>query len=130
MAGNGSSGERAGWFVAWLLVGAAYGVGVIGILSIGIFVLPLALIATLLLVLRPAARAGAAGAVVGVGLPLLYVAYLNRSGPGTVCTATRSGGQACVDESNPWLWLAAALVIIAVGVAVTVARRGRNGGAG
>jgi len=114
------------WFVAWILVGAALAFGVLGIATVGVFVLPVALIAGVALALRPAARRRAAGVVAGAGLPLLYVAYLNRSGPGTVCT-THAGGQACVDESNPWVWLAAALAVIAAGTVLDLKRRGDQG---
>jgi hypothetical protein len=40
-----------------------------------------------------------------IRIPALYVAYLNRSGPGTICTSI-TGGQSCTDESSPWPWLA------------------------
>jgi hypothetical protein len=122
------SSHRTGWFLAWVLVGVALAFGVLSIASVGIFVLPVAVIAGAVLALRPAARRQLAGAVVGAGLPLLYVAYLNRSGPGTVCT-THAGNQSCVDESNPWVWLTAALAIIAVGAFASFARRGDRGSA-
>jgi hypothetical protein len=45
------------------------------------------------------------GLVSGLALPVLYVAYLNRDGPGTVCRTGRDGSQACIDEWSPWPWL-------------------------
>lgn len=119
------------WFAAWLVVGVGYGVSLLGAASIGLFVLPLPLLATVLLARRPPARAGLPGVVSGVGIPLLYVAYLNRSGPGTVCTTTtglggQPVGQSCVDESSPWPWLAVAAILLALGVAAFLALQRRS----
>ena len=38
-----------GWFLLWTVVGAAYGLAVAGALTIGIFVLPVAVITTIVL---------------------------------------------------------------------------------
>jgi hypothetical protein len=103
--------------LGWTLVGAALVVGILGALSIGIFVLPVAVAVGVLLLVRPEPGRGASGLLCGIGLPLLLVAYLNRDGPGTVCTATSGGGQSCTDEWAPWPWLAIGLVLIAAGLA-------------
>ena len=105
------------WFGDWLAVGAGYGVSLLGAVSIGLFVLPLPVLATVLLARRQSARAGLPGLVSGLGVPLGYVAYLNRSGPGTSCTTTtRPAGQRCVDESSPWPWLAVAATLFVLGL--------------
>jgi hypothetical protein len=54
-----------------------------------------------------------------VGAALLFVAYLQRRGPGTVCwhTATASG---CDDYMNPWPWLIAGAALVAVAVITQV----------
>lgn len=111
------------WFAAWLVVGAGYGISLLALLSIGLFLLPLPVIATILLARRRSTGAGAPGVISGLGVPLCYVAYLNRSGPGTICTTTDRGGQSCVDEGSPWPWLAVAAVLLALGFAVFAARR-------
>ncbi len=67
------------WFTAWLLVGAGYALSLIGIASIGLFVLPLPVLATVLLVRRQHATTGLPGLISGLAVPLLYVAYLNRA---------------------------------------------------
>lgn len=36
---------------------------------------------------------------------MFYLAFMNRSGPGTICTTTTTS-QSCVDESSRWPWLA------------------------
>lgn len=114
------------WFAAWLLVGAGYGISFLGILSVGLFVLPLPVIATILLARQRSAGAGAPGVISGLGVPLCYVAYLNRSGPGTSCTTTTArGGQSCVDEGSPWPWLTVAAVLLVLGIAIFMVRRRR-----
>ena len=74
-----------GVYLAWVAVGAGLSFGVLSILSIGVFVLAVTIVATFFLARRSEAGAGVAGLVSGFGLPLLYVAFLNRSGPGTIC---------------------------------------------
>ena len=82
-----------------------------------------------LLARRAGLGAATNGLLCGAGVIPLYVAYLNRGGPGQVCTATDSAGtitSACVSESSPWPWLAAGLLLIATGAALfLVTRRGR-----
>ena len=111
------------WFAAWLMVGAGYGISFLGILSIGLFVLPLPVFVTILLARQKSAGAGLPGVISGFGAPLCYVAYLNRSGPGTICTTTAGGGMSCVDEGSPWPWLAVAAVLLVLGLAVFLARQ-------
>ena len=113
---EGFGARRWRWFVAWFLVGALYALAVLGALTIGIFVLPVAVVATVLLARVPTARIGSTGLVSGAGLPLLYVAWLNRDGPGTVCTST-SSSSSCIDEWSPWPF-------VAVGSRVGRGRRG------
>jgi len=116
-----------GWFGAWFLVGAAYAVGLVGILSIGIFVLPVAIIGTVFLVHQPASLRGGPGLVAGLGFPLLYVAYLNRGYGGQACQASGSAaahrlGYECTQALDPWPWLAAGLLLIAAGLVVCAVR--------
>jgi hypothetical protein len=112
------------WFTAWLLVGAGYAVGLVGIASIGLFVLPLPVLATVLLARRQPATSGLPGLISGLGVPFLYVAYLNRAGPGTICS-TVTGGQECTDEWSPWPWLAVGVILLVLGVAAFLVRQRR-----
>jgi hypothetical protein len=112
------------WFTAWLLVGAGYAVSLIGIASIGLFIVPLPVLATVLLVWRQPAASGLPGLISGLGVPFLYVAYLNRAGPGTICSLV-TGGQECNDEWSPWPWLAAGVILLVLGVAAFVCRQRR-----
>ncbi len=106
-----------------MLVGAAVASGLLGALTIGVFLLPLAALATIGLRRLPASGLGVAGVVAGAGLGPLFVAYLNRDGPGDVCTAT-ARSLACEQQWSPWPWLAAGVILLVVGVALFVGRAG------
>jgi hypothetical protein len=95
-------------------VGGLWSFVVLAIASVGMFVVPVAL-ATTAFVAKRSNGLGAFGFVSGLGIPLLYVAYLNRRGPGDVCT-THPGGQSCAQEWSPWPWLAAAVLLIGIGL--------------
>lgn len=119
------------WFIGWFGVGALCALAVIGMLTIGIFVLPVALLGATVLTLatnrartRPPAGAGW-GALSGASFPLLYVAYLNRRGPGTVCDVTPQSTH-CAEMYSPWPWLGVALVLICSGAGLHVLARRRH----
>jgi hypothetical protein len=87
-----------GWFWAWALVGVGFG---LGISVVGIFTVPLALVAVVFLSRRQPVR-GACGVATGAGSVLLFVAYINRSGD---------------DGSfNPVPWLIAGVVLFTAGL--------------
>ena len=114
------------WFFAW----AAVGVGAaLSVSVLGIFTVPLALLVAVLLIVLHHADRSAFGVLVGVGLLFLYVAYVQRQGPGTVYwrTATASGSEQYLD---PRPWFAAGVLLVAVGVGAFVWRRRGVGGNG
>lgn len=113
-------------FLAWAVVGACASVGLLGALTIGPFVLLLAMAGAGLLAWRRGVGIACWGLLAGAGLPPLYVAYLNRAGPGDICVAT-STGQTCVAEWNPWPWLAAGLALAAAGTSLFLILRRRAG---
>lgn len=90
-------------------------VGAMAMLALIVFpTLGLLLIAVAVAVTRKAPHV-LLGLLTGAGLPLLYVAYLNRAGPGAVCYHTAlSGG--CDQHLNPVPWLLIGLCLIAGGV--------------
>jgi hypothetical protein len=112
-----------GWFLAWFVVAAAFAVGLLGAFTIGIVALPVAIGLIVLLATRRHDSAARAGALSGFGLPLLYVGYLNRGGPGTVCSVSPSG-TSCTDEWAPLPWLIAGAAMLVGGV-VAFLRVGR-----
>ncbi len=127
---SGSSGDSPdrtagwGWFLAWLLVGACGGIGLAALLTVGAVFVVLAVAAAVLL-LRKGPRHAVVGAVSGLALPLFYLAYLNRGGPGEVCHAV-TGGQSCTEEYTPVPFLVAGALLLAVGL-VLHAMAGRHG---
>jgi hypothetical protein len=111
-------------FGAWALVGAGVAFGVLGLLTIGVFILLGAAVLGAL-VWRRFGRCGLAGLVSGLGVPLLYVAALNWQGPGVQCV--RDGDSvSCADMWSPWPWLVAGLALV-LGGAVLRIRRGAHG---
>ncbi|MGX1548715.1 hypothetical protein [Streptomyces adustus] len=113
------------WFCVWFVVGALGSLGLLTALTIGPYLLPGAVAAAALLAVRRGSSAGLPGLVSGLGVPLLYVAFLNRAGPGNVCTTTASG-QSCVDEFDPWPWLAVGAALFLAGIALAALLRHRT----
>ena len=101
------------WFWAWTLVGCGVA---LGLTALGPLALGPTLILGLALASRAEARSSAFGLLTGAGLLLLYVAWVQRAGPGTTCwrTATASG---CDQHLNPLPWLAAGLALTVAGFA-------------
>jgi hypothetical protein len=100
-----------GWFFLWALLGTAAALGAV---SLGpLLLVPVALFG-LFLWTRPAVRRSAFGLLTGAGALLLYVAWVQRDGPGTTCwhTATASG---CDQHLNPLPWLIAGAVLVVSG---------------
>jgi hypothetical protein len=118
---------RIAALILWFAVGVSYGFGIAALLSVGVLFLLVATAGTALLAWRPSTRSGWPAVICGPAIVLLYIAYLNRNGPGTVCTRTGSGGQSCADEYAPWPFVAAAVLLIVVGAALAVGLARRSG---
>jgi hypothetical protein len=107
---------RPAWtYVLWAAVGFLAGLGVMGLLTIGPYVLAAALLLAAIGLQFPAARSSAAlAAVPAVGVLPLLVALNNLGGPGERCWAndTSSG---CDELLNPWSFAIPALLVIGVG---------------
>ncbi|MEZ0091990.1 hypothetical protein [Streptacidiphilus sp. EB129] len=126
---TGTDGRRDWlWFVAWAVAGGAGTLSLLTLLTVGVYIAPVVVVGVVLLVRRPAAVRGLPGLVSGISLPLFYVAFLNRSGPGTVCSALAGGGQECSDEWSPWPWLVSGLLLFALGALTLVLVRRRSVG--
>lgn len=114
-----------GWFAAWALVGAASSLGLLSLWTIGMLVLLCAAVGTALLVTHRQTDRGLPGLLSGLSLPVFYVAYLNRDGPGDVCVTTGTE-QSCTEEWSPWPWLAAGIVLGLAGIVVFLVLRSRS----
>lgn len=103
-------------FLAWAGVATLVVVGFVSILSVGLLLLAVGCVAgALVLRWRNGLARAAFGVLAGAGVPFLYVAWTNRSGPGSVCTHDRRGSS-CTQELSPWPWLAIGLLLIASSV--------------
>jgi hypothetical protein len=109
-------GRAVAWFGVWALVGAAWALALVGAASIGVFVLPVALVVTVLVARARGAEAGLPGVVAGLGLPLFYVALLNRAGPDP--NHCNPAGTHCEELMSPWPWFALGAAFVLGGVAL------------
>jgi hypothetical protein len=115
------TGNKRDWlmFTGWLLIGACYLLGLLSILSIGIFILPITMVGTVALATRRDTQRGLPGLVSSASLPLFLLTYLNRHGPGTYCTISADGGSDCTEGLlAPWPLLAVGLLLLVAGVAL------------
>jgi hypothetical protein len=100
-------------FWLWAVVGALIAVSTF---SLGPLIgLPVIVIAVLM-GRHPRLRPAWLGALVGFGALLLYVAYLQREGPGVTCweKGTAAG---CDEHLDPRPWLVAGIIFVAAGLA-------------
>jgi len=110
-------------FLGWCVAGIAGSFGVLSLLTVGPFVLLGTLFLSAWLLWRFNFGWAMGGLLTGAALPVLYVAWLNRDGPGDVCTSTATT-QTCTEEWSPWPFVAAALVLAVAGLLVFA--RGRR----
>jgi hypothetical protein len=117
---RGPHAARCLWFWAWAAVGALAALSFdLGPLAAG----PALALGALLANLGDTRHRSAPGFLTGAGLPLLWVAYVQRQGPGTTCwhTALRAG---CDQHLNPLPWLVAGAILVLTGLALEL----RHGG--
>ncbi len=108
----GSHATTCGWFWAWAVVGA------IAVLSLDLgplAALPAFALGALVATAGDRRHRGVAGIVTGAGLPLLWVAYVQRQGPGTTCWRTASSA-GCDQHLDPLPWLIIGLALVLAGL--------------
>ena len=110
--------------VWWAVVGAAAGLGIVGLLTIGGIFLAVAVVMAIAGARSPRFHNRSAWMVlVGAAAAPLLLAWFNRDGPGRVCDVDGSV-TTCADEWSPWPFLVAAIVLVATGTALARASRG------
>ena len=105
-------------YAYWLVCGVLLGLGAASILTIGIFIVPIgAALAVFGLWTTRLCNRSVAAALAGFALVLFYLAWLNRSGPGEVCSSSGSG-TSCIDAWNPWAFTTVGLLLIAASLLI------------
>jgi len=90
--------------------------GLLAVWSYGLFIgLAAIALAVVCLVIRQLPKNSFVAAVAGAGLPLLWVAWNNRHGPGTICHTTLSD-TVCAEMWNPWPFVFLGIGLIILGV--------------
>lgn len=109
-----------GW---WVLVSALLCFGFLAMLTIGLpfVLLGLALGATGL-VLGATRSLALTAFPAGFAVPLFYIAWLNRDGPGTICSSTATSTQ-CEEQWDPWPWAIVGCGLIVLSVVLALAGR-------
>ncbi len=116
---------KPGWALAWLAVGGGWALTILGAFTIGLVLFVPVLLATVMLARTRRARASSPVLLAGAALPCLYVAFLNRAGPGQICTVT-DRSTSCTDEMSPWPWIAFAVALVAAAIGLAILLRHRR----
>jgi hypothetical protein len=127
---SGVRGRGCRWFWAWSLVGAALGFSFLTGVSIGLLLLPFALVLLWLVLYLSPRWPESIGFFEGVGLLLLVIAYLHRGdracpANGTLQIEPTSAGQSvsCGGlDPHPWLYIGL-VIAAAAAMAYAVAQR-------
>lgn len=110
-------------YAYWLLVGALVGLGVAALLTIGLAFLLVAVVLTVIGLRTPALRDRSMLAIpAGIGLAVFYLAWLNRDGPGRVCSSSGTS-ISCVEQWSPWPFIIVAALLVLTPVVVARFRR-------
>jgi hypothetical protein len=112
---------RAALFAAWALAGAGL---VLGLVSLG----PLVLIPAVVLIVvlaRRGLRVEAAGLPAACGAVFLFIAYVQRDGPGWHCTTTPDSVE-CGESADPRPWLVLGFLLVAVSIALVAGQHARR----
>lgn len=120
----GVAAARPGGLVSllgWLLTGAVVAFFGLSLPSVGLAVLAIAVVAA------AAARWDWAlpWLLIGATLPLLWVAWKNRGGPGEACV-TSAASAGCRELLDPLPWLLVGLGLAGLGVVVLLVGRARR----
>lgn len=100
----------------WIIVGTLLAFGVAGLLTVGVYLIPIAAILGVIgLSLRTSRSASALSGLIGAGAVALYIGWLNRGGPGTVCE-TSQATVTCIEQWSPWPFVLVGAALILAGL--------------
>lgn len=117
-------------YIWWAATGALVSFGVGSLLTIGVFLTPVAIVLIAVGILWAPLRNQATIALIGgIAAAPLYIAWLNRQGPGTVCEPYGYDGTHCWDQWSPWPFISVGLLLIAASI-VAAARLRKLSGTG
>ena len=112
--------------LVWAVVGALGAFGIAGLATIGVFLLAGAGLVAAVALAIPALRPPCVpGFLVGLSAAPLYIAWLNREGPGLVCSTTPVS-MSCADQWSPWPFVTLGLLFAGAGVGLLVVTRRRS----
>jgi hypothetical protein len=111
-------GRRTLLFAAWAGVGVIGAFGTAALLTIGVLLVVAAGVLAGILVWRTRDEwVPLLGVGLGAAVPVGYLGWINRDGPGTVCRGI-ADGVSCADEWAPWPFYVVALTLAVASVAV------------
>lgn len=118
-------------FAGWAVVGFLAAAGLLSVASVGVYILPVALVALVIVARAFSFGRGSFGVVAGVGAALLIVAVRSNMDGGAACTASTLGPGQLTSltcgrglSATPWAIAGAvALLISAAGMLVMSGRR-------
>ena len=120
MAPLARSQKQWPWFAGWVVVGFAWSRAGVAVLSAGLFVVPGAVVGTVLLARKGPPGSSRLGFLAGLGLTPLYVAHLNREGPGNVCSEIAHRRHSCLQAWNPRPWEAVGTALVTLGISLFI----------
>jgi hypothetical protein len=124
-------GRGPAWFGAWLAVGVALTLSFLTGFSIGLFVLPFALVLLAIVATRSPHLPEATGIVSGIGVTLLLIAFANRDyepcqANGVLRLAPGQQSASCGGlDPHPWLYLGIAVTAAGAVTYLAVSRKRR-----
>lgn len=111
--------------VYWALVGALGAFGLAALPSVGMFLLLGAALLTILAIALKVNRHALPALLIGAAVIPFYIAWLNRDGPGNICTPIENG-TSCGEQLNPWPFVAAGAVFVALGAVLLRVTRAKR----
>lgn len=107
----------------WISIGLLLGIGIVGILTVGIFLLvAAALLAVVAFRIVKSTGQCAVWSLFGIAVAPFMLAWVNRKGPGRVCTESTLRVE-CVMRYSPWPFVACGVLICCTGLFLATRHR-------